>query len=490
MLKESILRKGVLREDVVGYYCFSGYDSELSSPICINKNMKEVNDLEYYYTEFYSKSSESDYHSFCIDYNFEGVYMTFRLNELDLSKYFDKIKLNYKDFYDSLISTIKNILKEERLLGSDDNVYVSEGRLHVVLLNKKLDDNIKNVGNKILDSIRTYLNASGLHITRMFGSYILLMKTKNSNELKAITATPIPIKYCPLMVKLLREVGGEHADKLIKSLDTEDVDVQTKEMCNLINEVVIAGGYFDTNRPLNSCEANVLFGASETMSSAFKSNMIDAAVIVSNNLGTIITTNEFNTQGAVKRMTGLFHTSPNEDIINTAYRENIIPVFPYTASIDQLEGVKKAISLGYKRIAVSVAAADNYLHEKLAELEKAYDVKIYKFGLCSTGIDYDTANIMKEYADVVWSCASKYVKELIEPSAIAQVGIKIPVHVMTKQGWEIIKNHLQNMDNRVDLENIVTDNAIAPVVLNSTKGIKVLSKKDLHNCSDCPRPCV
>lgn len=79
---------------------------------------------------------------------------------------------------------------------------------------------------------------------------------------------------------------------------------------------------------------------------------------------------------------------------------------------------------------------------------------------------------------------------MIEPSAIAQVGIKIPVHVMTKQGWEIIKNHLQNMDNRVDLENIVTDNAIAPVVLNSTKGIKVLSKKDLHNCSDCPRPCV
>ena len=382
MLKESILRKGVLGEDVVGYYCFSGYDSELSSPICINKNMKEVNDLEYYYTEFYSKSSESDYHSFCIDYNFEGVYMTFRLNELDLSKYFDKIKLNYKDFYDSLISTIKNILKEERLLGSDDNVYVSEGRLHVVLLNKKLDDNIKNVGNKILDYIRNCLNASGLHVTRMFGSYILLMKTKNSNELKAITATPIPIKYCPLMVKLLREVGGEHADKLIKSLDTEDVDVQTKEMCNLINEVVIAGGYFDTNRPLNSCEANVLFGASETMSSAFKSNMIDAAVIVSNNLGTIITTNEFNTQGAVKRMTGLFHTSPNEDIINTAYRENIIPVFPYTASIDQLEGVKKAISLGYKRIAVSVAAADNYLHEKLAELEKAYDVKIYRFGLC------------------------------------------------------------------------------------------------------------
>ena len=67
-------------------------------------------------------------------------------------------------------------------------------------------------------------------------------------------------------------------------------------MCELIDEVVIKGGYFDTSRPLNSCEVNVLFGASETMSSAFEAGLIDAAVIVSNNLGTIITTDQSNTQ--------------------------------------------------------------------------------------------------------------------------------------------------------------------------------------------------
>ena len=44
--------------------------------------------------------------------------------------------------------------------------------------------------------------------------------------------------------------------------------------------------------------------------------------------------------------------------------------------------------------------------------------KIYKFGLCSTGINEHTAQIMQEYADVVWSCASKNVLEYIEPNAI------------------------------------------------------------------------
>lgn len=487
MLKENISKKGFFGENIVGYYMFDGFDGESSSPICVDEKMREFNNLEYYYTEFYSETSESDYHSFYQSYRFAGVYMTFNLNELDLSKYFPGINLDYKEFYDTLISIVKELLTDAKLLRNEDNVYISEGRLSIVLLNKELDDNIKNVGNKILNIIRDSLDASGLQITRMFGSYILLMK--ENDELKAVAATPIPIKYCPLMKKLLEEVGGDYAKKLIDSLGKSDVSTQTKEMCNLINEVVIKGGYFDTNRPLNSCDANVLFGASETMSSAFKTGLIDAAVIVSNNLGTIITTNEFNTQGAVKRMTGLFHTSPNKTIMECAIKEGIIPVFPYTGAIDQLEGVKKAISLGYKNIAVSVAAQDNYLHKELARLEHDNNIKIYKFGLCSTGIDYNTAVSMRDYADVVWSCASKYVKEEIAPNSILQVGVKIPVYIMTKQGLEIVSNHLKQMKGGSSLgdTDLSTSNS---VVINSEYGIKVLKRSEVHNCSDCPYPCV
>ncbi len=354
-----------------------------------------------------------------------------------------------------------------------------------------LDDWTNINGNKVakgLNSvIRDFYSTKEMHITRMFGSYVILQKI--DGELRAVEATPVPIKYCPLMVKLLNEVGGKESGKFIEAIKTENIEIQKMMMCNLIDNVVIKGGYFDTNRPLNSCEANVLFGASETISSAFKSEMLDAAVIVSNNLGTIITTNETNTQGAVKRMTGLFYTSPSLDIINEASESKIIPVFPYSATIDQVEGVKEAIKRGYKKIAVTFAAKDNELLEQIKELENE-DITIYKFGLCSTGINENTAKMMLENADIVWSCASKYVKELIEPNAIAQVGIKIPVHIMTKKGWDLVRNHLEYMINQ-DIEEVdLVKGEGKTVFLNSDDGIKKLIKKDIRKCSDCPYPCI
>lgn len=489
MLKNKKQEKGVLNETYVGSYYFEGYDGLISSPIAIDGVNNGLEDNEYYYTEFHSDTSESDYHTFCETYHFKGVHMVFRLNKLDSKKYFgvDLSDALYCD--DVLIEAIRLHLKKKYLLGRWDDIHIDpDGDLSVTLLNRHLDSEAINIGNIILQVIRNYYDSLGIHVTRMFGSYVLLRK--ENKELKAIYATSVPIKYCPLMIKLLKEVGGDAANKLIESLNNEDETEQILAMCNLINEVVIKGGYFDTNRPLNSCEANVTFGASETMSSAFKTDLIDASVIVSNNLGTIITTNDFNTQGSVKRMTGLFHTSPNETLVNTAYKEGIIPVFPHTGIIDQLEGVKKAISLGYKRIAVSVACFDNYLHEELSNLEKENNVKIYKFGLCSTGIDLDTAIKMRDYADVIWSCASKYVKEEIEPNAILQVGIKIPVYVMTKQGYEIVRNHLNLMNGLNDEESIELNKEDRPVLLNSSEGIKVLKKSALHTCHDCPHPCV
>ncbi len=338
----------------------------------------------------------------------------------------------------------------------------------------------------LTNAIRDYYSSREMHITRMFGSYILLQKIEG--ELTAVKATPIPIKYCPLMVKLLKEVGGENASMLLETLKVENQEKQIEAMCNLINEVVIKGGYFDTSRPLNSCEANVLFGASEIMFSAFQSKLIDAAVIVSNNLGTIITTNDFNTQGAVKRMTGLFYTSPSLELLQTAKDSSIIPVFPMSAEIDQLVGVKKAISLGYKNIAVSVAASDNILHKELESLEKN-GVTIYKFGLCSTGISEEVALSMKNHADVIWSCASKYVKEFREPFAIAQVGVKIPVHIMTKKGWILVRNHLLLNKNDALEENLVSGDE-KPVYVHAKGKIKMLKKKDITHCEDCPHPCI
>ncbi len=406
---------------------------------------------------------------------------TFNLPTPDVEKYF-VLNNKEKEYYNSWqIEGLDEYLRERfNNENAIKQIRINDNNLEIYIEGKNY-----RLIEKISNAIRSYLSQKEMHITRMFGSYILLMKI--DGKLQATLATEIPIKYCPLMIKLLEEVGGETALSLINSLKTTDPEKQKELMCKLINEVVINGGYFDTNRSLNSCEANVLFGASETISSAFQSNLLDAAVIVSNNLGTIITTNAPSTQGAVKRMTGLFYTSPNENLVKEAKREGIIPVFPYSAKIDQLAGVKLAIKKGYKRIAVSVAAHDNYLHEELKRLEAEHNVTIYKFGLCSTGINKSTAEIMRDNADVIWSCASKYVKEEIEPSSLLQVGIKIPVHIMTNNGWKIVLNHLKCMDSEFN-ENIELTER--PVILNDKGHMKVLKRSDVRKCSDCPHPCV
>lgn len=490
MLKDRKLKKEYVLGDYYGSCKIEGFDGYISALIKDENIIKEIDNEEYYFAEVKTSATDSDYHTFSYEYYFKGVFLNFNLNIIDTVKYF-KEDLSEELFPKSeLLNIIEQLLKKHNMVKENDeyDIDIENDCLKITIPNKKLDDCMLNLCKNILAEIRNYYSNKGVHITRMFGSYILLKK--DNGELKAIKATPIPIKYCPLMINLLKEVCGKTAEKLLNSLKNSDSAKQTKLMCELINQVVIKAGYFDTNRPLNSCEANVLFGASETISSAFKNGMLDAAVIVSNNLGTIITTNESNTQGAVKRMTGLFYTSSSEEIVNEAQKAGIISVFPYTSTIDQIAGVKEAIKRGYKRIAVTLAAQDNELLEQIKDLEST-DVTIYKFGLCSTGIDEKTALMMKENADIVWSCASKYVKEYIEPNAIAQIGIKIPVHIMTRKGWELVKNHLQFMSEEVHLDDVkLCDGDEKPTFLHLDGEIIKLVKRDVKKCNDCPYPCI
>lgn len=491
MLKERKLKhEYMLGDTYYGYCSMRGFDGYIGGIIQDKNIIREISGEEYYYAEVKTTACDSDYHSFCYDYDFNGVFLNFNINNIDTKKYFNEDLSEELFPKKELINIIEKILKKHDMVEDYDehDVDIAFDCLKITLPNRKLDDEILKLCDEVLDTIREYYSNKGIHITRMFGSYILLKNV--DGKLTAVKATPIPIKYCPLMIKLLKEVGGEVAEKLLNTLDVSDSEKQSELMCELINQIVIKTGYFDTNRPLNSCEANVLFGASETISSAFKSGLLDASVIVSNNLGTIITTNEFNTQGAVKRMTGLFYTSPSKNIMDTAFNSGIIPVFPYTGEIDQIEGIKHAINMGYKNIAVTFASHDNEHLEKLNDLESK-DITIYKFGLCSTGINEKTAIAMLENADIIWSCASKYVKEYIEPHAIAQVGIKIPVHIMTKKGWELVKNHLEYMKMLNNLDNItLCEGEEKPVILNQGDSLKLIKKREVHNCNNCPYPCI
>ncbi len=414
-----------------------------------------------------------------------------RRRNINFEKYFPDFKDIDPLTYSELDLIIKKAMKH-----SSDEIIISDISIDneiIITFNRADDEIIKKFVSAFLDALADFYEKHEAHITRMFGSFIYLKLI--DGELKAVYATPIPIRYCPLTRQMLLEVGGEVAANILKSMDEGSIKSQPELMRALVDDVVIKGGYFDTSRPLNSCEANVLFGASETMSSAFRGGFLDAAVIVSNNLGTIITTDFSNTQGAVKRMTGLFSTSPSKQILKTAAEAGIIPLFPHTASIDQLEGVKAAISMGYKKIAVSVAWEDNILLKEISGLERD-GIVIYKFGVCSTGIENKTAEIMAKHADLIWSCASKAVKTYIEPAALAQAGVKIPVHIMSDKGWSLAKNHLKTIaQNRGEdiqtLDDITLQKgAEKPVILNDINKFKVITAKELKPCGDCPHPYV
>lgn len=340
-----------------------------------------------------------------------------------------------------------------------------------------------------IQRVQEIYDKSASHITRMFGSYILILK--DGENLKAVYATPPPIMYCPLMYKLLKEIGGDVADKLLEALKNNQKSEAQELMMSLINDVVIAGGGFDDNRPLNSCERNVTFGASEIMADAMQDDRLDASVIVSNNLGTVVTTSSNTTQGVVKRMSGLFYTTPSPSVVENAFKENIMPVFPFTGEINQVEGLKQAIKMGHKKISVSVAANDNYHLKELSDFEKD-GLTIYKFALCATGVNDETAEIMANNADIVWSCASKPVREKIAPRALAQVGIKIPIYIMTKRGWNLVKPRINAIDNTFDTNKIeLSKGNNMPIVYNNLVGLSLMPLKQLDKkCVDCPDPCI
>ena len=71
--------------------------------------------------------------------------------------------------------------------------------------------------------------------------------------------------------------------------------------------------------------------------------------MISNNLTLV--------QGMGGRMSGLVETEPIDSIINGITESGGIVLYPSTAKMDSVVGVKKAAELGYKKIAVTVAFA-------------------------------------------------------------------------------------------------------------------------------------
>lgn len=189
------------------------------------------------------------------------------------------------------------------------------------------------------------------------------------------------------------------------------------------------------------------FGVSETLGTLLDENIIDCAVIVSEGCGTVVVTDPEFVQGMAGRISAFLSTSPIIEIIDAVGAQNTLD--PETAEIDQIKGALKAISMGYKNIAVTIISPDDA--KKIREIEKEHeDIKIYIFAAHVTGMSKDDAEALFDTADVVTSCASKYIREVGKDREVFAVGASIPIYGVTEDGEKFLKIRIDKIGGLKD----------------------------------------
>jgi len=130
------------------------------------------------------------------------------------------------------------------------------------------------------------------------------------------------------------------------------------------------------------------FGISETISTLLEDQIMDCAVIVCDGAGTVLICDPETVQGIGGRISGFVSTTPIKEVINALGENNVLN--PETAEINQIEGVKKAINMGFKNIAVTIdSPADS---NQLRSMESSLgDLNIFIFAVHVTGISQEEA---------------------------------------------------------------------------------------------------
>lgn len=243
-------------------------------------------------------------------------------------------------------------------------------------------------------------------------------------EGKVISVSEPEVEYCPLF--------DHHRGikKLTPEIIAENIQFRIDDF-----------GMCTPNRQLRMKDF-LSFGISEIMSTLLEENVIDSVVMVLEGCGTLIVAEPELVQGIGGRVSGLVETTPIPELIDEIGDENIVN--PKTAEINQIEGIKLAISKGFKSIAVTIAlASDAEEIEKLKEENP--DINIYVFVVHTTKTSAEDARKLFDACDVTTGCASKHIREIGEAESIKTVGQSIPIFAHTEDGKRFLEMRLEKI---------------------------------------------
>ncbi|MCF7908576.1 MAG: DUF2099 family protein [Candidatus Omnitrophica bacterium] len=261
-----------------------------------------------------------------------------------------------------------------------------------------------------------------IHILKYFSSFVSVSSGK------VINITEPTLAFCPLAEHLYKDFSG------IRGNNKEAIKNSIKKV---IESKIKDYGFFTDERKISYDDVTIPYGASEMLMFALKKGTIDSAVVVCEGAGTVVTDKPEIVQGIGARMNSLLLTSPIKAIIQKLKAAGCQMIFE-NALIDQVRGVEGAIKAGYKTIAVTICGHSAKNLKALRSLEKESGIRIISLAICTTGIAKDKINMIRDYADLVWSCASFDIRQMIGPAAIMQLSRQIPVFVLTKNGMDFV----------------------------------------------------
>lgn len=198
-------------------------------------------------------------------------------------------------------------------------------------------------------------------------------------------------------------------------------------------------GMYGPSRVLELQEKPVSFGASEILMDAMKEGLVECAVLVCEGAGTVVATRPDVLQAIGAHMTGLIKTEPIAEIQEGLVKRGCL-LLDRQATVDQVQGYQKAVAAGFRRIAVTVAGENAKEAALLREMGAKLGARPFLLAVHTTGISEAQSAVLAETCDLVWSCASKAVREVAGKTACLQMGVSIPVFAMTLDGKQLLLN--------------------------------------------------
>jgi len=268
-----------------------------------------------------------------------------------------------------------------------------------------------------------------IHIVRYFSSLITI-----SNG-KVIKITKPTISHCPLagfFYKGLKRSGDLPLPRL------------KGEIKKVIEDKIEQFGFCSKKRLLWDDGESVPYGASEIIAHGLRNKIIDSSVIVCDGAGTVAVSIPQVVQGIGARMHSVLRTSAIPEVIERLHQYGCCTI-NNGGVIDQKRGVIEAAKEGCKNIAVTINAYQGESLKSIRALGKQYGISLIILVICTTGINRERINEIEKYADLVWACRSREVRNILCIKAIEILSNASPVYILTQKGKMFVSGYSPNI---------------------------------------------